>query len=240
MTTTNLNPNIRQYNTRSKKPTATRVIRTYADQVIRALLSKDMCDILIAAEQSIDLNEIHGPYTQKILELQEKLNTQEPGLGSAVTKQINENLKEFGYFTAISIIEYLEQNIDKTNSEFIRELPTAVASISGHNGASKMMRYQFVTTWLPEAPSVDSKTLAKSVLEFVTRYETAAKGAPTDSDARKYQEFCKEKLDGNFDYMRIQAKRTHGEPLRKDLETLLRKLFTIDTAESLDESEPAE
>ncbi len=239
METIDLNQNRRKYDARSRKPTETRVIRTYVDQVITSLLSKDMCDILIAAEQSIDLNKIHGPYTTKILELQEKLNVQEPGLGSTVARQINENLAEFGYFTAISIIDYLEKNTDEKSSEFIRELPTAVASITGHNGASKMMRYQFVTTWLPTRP-VNSTTLAQSVETFVNRYEKAVKRTPADPTARKYKEFCEEQLDGDFEYMRTHALQTHGKPLRESLETLLRKILTINTAESLDNSEPAE
>lgn len=206
----------------------TRAINKQLEYILNMLLSKDLGEILIAAEKKIDPTKMHHLYTQRLLDLQATLNDRKTGLGSNVAKKINENLEMLGYITAVGLVNYLLENENKNSVESIAAIPEVVASIKGKNGIdSRMLRYDFVERILPRVAGRDPPALEKLAQSYKRKYDRSAQPAEASEETLVWRNACLSDYGGSFEAMKREA----VENMRATLEPLIRKINAIEGAE---------
>ncbi|MBD3303512.1 hypothetical protein GF343_00035 [Candidatus Woesearchaeota archaeon] len=206
----------------------TKAVDMQLEFVLNTLLSKNLGEVLMAAEKQIDPTKMHHMYTQRLLDLQAALNERKTGLGSGVAGNINESLEMLGYITALGLIDYLLENENKTPVESIAAIPGIVASIKGKNGVdSRMLRYDFVERILPRIGRRDPPALEKLAQSYMQKYDLSVKPADTSKETLVWRNACLSDYGGSFEAM----KRDAVENMRTTLEPLIRKINAIEGAE---------
>jgi hypothetical protein len=206
----------------------TRAVNKQLEYILEMLLSKDLGEILIAAEKKIDPTKMHHMYTRRLLDLQATLNDRKSGLGTGVAKSINENLEMLGYITAVGLVNYLLENESKNSVESIAAIPAVVASIKGKNGVdSRMLRYDFVERILPRVAGRDPPALEKLAQAYKQKYDRSAQPAEASEETLSWRDVCISHYGGSFEAMKREA----VENMRAALESLIRKFNVIEGAE---------
>jgi len=192
--------------------------------VLDMFLSRDLGEVLIAAEKKIDPTKMHHMYTQRLLNLQAALNERETGLGTGVAQKINKNLELLGYITALGLIDYLLDKGSESSPETVTALPEVVASIRGTNGTdSRMLRYDFVDRILPRVGSRNLHALENLASAYMRKY---TRPEQQDDEENPWRKVCLSDYDGDFEAM----KRDAVGKMRVTLEPIIRKINAIEKA----------